>query len=287
MFLNQVKPILKEKKKVVVNSSIYIAFAISIILIVLFSYICNFSSLGLSTNQAEWAQFGDYFGGVLNPILAFLAFLALLKTISLQSKAIDISKEELSATRQELEKSRIAQEEQSKSLQLQNKATQFQTFENTFFKLIDTHNSLISEFTMVPYKGDKALSYYLTQFKNTDTFLSKDNDNNIFSDPLKIKTNFQLTGNGINLKFIETIYIILKLIENNIDKGNEKFYIEVMLSQISTEELIVIFYYGVSMNIKMKPLLERYEFFSTLDSFFLRSLKEDTKLYNKEAYSQE
>lgn len=39
----------------------------------------------LSTSQEVWGQFGDFFGGFLNPIYALLAFLALLYTISLQS----------------------------------------------------------------------------------------------------------------------------------------------------------------------------------------------------------
>lgn len=36
---------------------------------------------GLSSKQDVWGQFGDYFGGVLNPILSFFAFIALLVTL--------------------------------------------------------------------------------------------------------------------------------------------------------------------------------------------------------------
>lgn len=41
----------------------------------------------LSTSQEVWGQFGDYFGGVLNPLLSFFAFSALLYTVFLQVKA--------------------------------------------------------------------------------------------------------------------------------------------------------------------------------------------------------
>ncbi len=44
------------------------------------------------------AHFGDYFGGLLNPLIAFLAFGALLYTIHIQ-------REELKATREELARS--------------------------------------------------------------------------------------------------------------------------------------------------------------------------------------
>jgi len=65
--------------------------------------------LGTKDEFSKWGQFGDYFGGVLNPILSFLALIALLYTIVLQSK-------ELALTREELRRSSKAHEEQSKTL---------------------------------------------------------------------------------------------------------------------------------------------------------------------------
>lgn len=62
-------------------------------------YFINFGFQGLSKDQEVWAQFGDYFGGVLNPVFAFLAFIALLITINLQNKALSQSKKELELTR--------------------------------------------------------------------------------------------------------------------------------------------------------------------------------------------
>ena len=38
-------------------------------------YFSKFGSLGLSNNQELWGQFGDFVGGTLNPILAFLSFI--------------------------------------------------------------------------------------------------------------------------------------------------------------------------------------------------------------------
>ena len=55
-----------------------------VLLIPVVSYISIYG-YHLSDSQELWAQFGDFFGGLLNPIYALLAFLALLYTISLQS----------------------------------------------------------------------------------------------------------------------------------------------------------------------------------------------------------
>lgn len=50
-----------------------------------------------SNNTSDFGAFGDYFGGVLNPTLAFFGLMALLHTIKLQV-------EEMRATREEFEK---------------------------------------------------------------------------------------------------------------------------------------------------------------------------------------
>lgn len=61
---------------------------------------------------AMFGQAGDYFGGMLNPILAFASFIALLYTIRIQS-------EELRLTRQEVKASVSAQEKSASLLSLQ------------------------------------------------------------------------------------------------------------------------------------------------------------------------
>lgn len=41
-------------------------------------------STSIYADRAVWGQFGDYFGGVLNPLLSFFAFVALLITLRVQ-----------------------------------------------------------------------------------------------------------------------------------------------------------------------------------------------------------
>lgn len=84
----------------------------------------------LPSTIEQWGAVGDYFGGMLNPVLAFASFMALLHTIQIQSKQLDVSTKELEATRKELTASKEAQQESSKALELQ-------TFERTFFSQID------------------------------------------------------------------------------------------------------------------------------------------------------
>jgi uncharacterized membrane protein len=68
----------------------------------------------ISGSLSDWGQMGDFFGGMLNPILAFASFIALLVTIKLQS-------EEMKETREELKQSRIAQQDLVKQAKAEQK----------------------------------------------------------------------------------------------------------------------------------------------------------------------
>lgn len=58
---------------------------LTLVLVAIALYVANFGTK-LSSSQDIWAQFGDYFGGILNPLFAMFAFLALLWSISLQAR---------------------------------------------------------------------------------------------------------------------------------------------------------------------------------------------------------
>lgn len=77
-----------------------------IVLIVLVLYFVNFPH-HLSDKNEVWGTFGDYVGGILNPVIAAFAFYLIAKSYELQ-------KTELEATRKLLETSTKAQEDQIK-----------------------------------------------------------------------------------------------------------------------------------------------------------------------------
>lgn len=46
--------------------------AIVLIIVPIFFYLYKFGSFKFSSDKGEWGTFGDYFGGILNPLIAFL-----------------------------------------------------------------------------------------------------------------------------------------------------------------------------------------------------------------------
>lgn len=82
------------------------------------------------SSDSSYGTFGDYFGGMLNPILTFLTFMGLLMTIVLQQK-------ELRLTRNELKESSIALAEQAETLALQLEQAKKATSAEFFFKAME------------------------------------------------------------------------------------------------------------------------------------------------------
>lgn len=68
----------------------YIAYAAILILIIYLAYFSWFYFIldyGLSGNPEVWGQFGDYIGGILNPLLSFVSIALLIKSLILQHEA--------------------------------------------------------------------------------------------------------------------------------------------------------------------------------------------------------
>ncbi|WP_439531691.1 hypothetical protein [Marinobacter adhaerens] len=93
---------------------IVVAIVAAVILLVpIVGYVLMYGSSPVYSHE-KWAQFGDFFGGLLNPLYAFLAFLALLYTINIQ-------RTELKQARAEFRRSADAAQQQIDHLKLSAK----------------------------------------------------------------------------------------------------------------------------------------------------------------------
>lgn len=72
--------------------SLFVIFVVGV-------YIKNFGT-SLSVSQSTWGAFGDYVGGILNPVFAFVSFMALLYTIIIQSMELRLTRGEMVQSRQ-------------------------------------------------------------------------------------------------------------------------------------------------------------------------------------------
>lgn len=66
---------------------IVVGVALSLMTVVVLVYLDMFG-INRTADQALWGAFGDYFGGILNPIFALFAFLGVLWSLDLQMKQV-------------------------------------------------------------------------------------------------------------------------------------------------------------------------------------------------------
>ena len=238
---------LKLKK---LNGLAWVAIILFVITTSLYFY--NFHGV-FSTLKSDWGTFGDFMGGTLNPLFAFLSLIAIIYTISIQTQELEYSREELKATKEELEKSRIAQEEQSDSFKMQNISIKQQTFENTFFKLLEHHNVLLEELNKeIKYDG---LGRAFIGGNDLVESLKKHNKKTI-----KI--------------YFMTLYQILKFVDQQNEKFNGedffdgKLYTNIIRATLDDGALSLLAINGVIDGFeKYKILIEKYEFLEHLNIY--------------------
>jgi uncharacterized membrane protein len=273
----------------------YIIIAVIMIITVLSFYFYNFRGGGLSTIHGDWGTFGDFMGGTLNPLLAFLSLIALLTTIKIQSK-------ELRATTTEMRNSSTALQEQSQSIKLQN-------FENTFFKMIDVHNSIISDLALERFTNEYRdnNSAYHVNFLDIKLKFSENKDvteRKTIKRLLDIltqydkqchqdhKTNYDKFHNyyedkiGHYFGFIYQVLILIRDAEENKQIENSKKYAHLYRSLFSKPELALLAHHclGSIGEKKFKALVENFEFFEHLPTNSLNDELESK--YDKSAFGK-
>jgi len=221
----------------------------------------NNSITDVSDIVEEWAQVGDFFGGILNPIFSFLALIALLYTIILQSK-------ELRLTRRELRASKKALQSQSDSLKLQN-------FENTFFNLLNNHKNSANNYSIDSPKTNPSNGFSMESITKGKKCFTK-----IFGffntrlkleiDPVKqtvdkIEYLLSLYDFEYYLQEQNDLIDLILIGESQIPTFNFEFYSNIIKRQYSDAELIYFYCFHMKNNNKEHiDFLKRSKFFEKI-----------------------
>lgn len=243
--------------------------------LVLFLYFSIFNGQ-LSRNQNTWGLFGDFIGGALNPILAFLGLIALLITIRLQSK-------ELVNAAKELEKSTKALEDQGESLKKQN-------IESTFFQLLKLHNDIVSDLD-IRKKSDSKLLHSgrdcFRKWKKELRDIMRGMAHEVYPETVIVKRSYEVFyeehGSDVG-HYFRNLYRIIKFIDEEITQ-NPDFYTGLVRAQLSSDEQFLLFYNGLSLyGKKFKDLIEKYSLLEHFDKSQLFDENNQAYLYVDTAY---
>lgn len=268
----------KEKKGSLVK---YVSiFSLVIIIWLIFMFIMFWSandfefSLSPSTSLESLGVFGDSFN-ILTSLFTGLAFAGVIISVILQTKELEATREELSGQRQAIEK---------------------QNFENTFFNMLKLHNNIVNdiEFTKEYMETTGGGSFSFTTKKEiskgrtavtkiTSLFLDMSGD---AENPIESFIDIYDIYSTQLGHYFRNIYHILKLIEN-FQIENKKFYSNILRAQLSNDELILLYFNGLTKGKeKAKPLFEKYEFFEPLELEFIKVSEDIIKMYDYTAYGE-
>lgn len=232
--------------------------------------------------------FGDSFG-VLTSLFSGLAFAGLIITILMQRDELALQRQELNLTREELS----GQKEEMKA---QNETLKVQRFENTFFKMLEflegcRHDVFYQGFQGRSKEGRDAIKAMYDDF--TEGFLcywvqdSILNQIRVFKEECKNVegvsveySNFYVNYGDELGQYYRTLYNLLKLVDRADFIDDKTVYTNLVRSQLSRYELLLLFYncisaFGVE---KMAPLIKKYRVLKHLESNLLP--EENREIWN-------
>jgi Putative phage abortive infection protein len=240
----------------------------------LFVAVAVFISFGIwdSSKYKELGTWGDFVGGVLNPILTFLTVIGLLITIHLQQR-------ELKLTRHELEKS-------SNALEAQNLTSKQQRFENTLFSMIAVLNQIIDGMDFENVRRDtlkgrdcftefsrllERAYFWRSWLSGNDRFTNKHGKEyaiyhfHDFQRSIDAYDYFWKRYQSDLGHYFRVLYNIFRYIDQS--EFRNGIYSKILRAQISNQELIIIFYNCLTpRGEEFAKLAETFQLYDNMDT---------------------
>jgi hypothetical protein len=244
--------------------------------------------------DSRLGNFGQLTEGLVGSLWALAGIILVYETLKLQRNELRLQRKDLEFQSKEIIK-------QTEQLSRQNKTLETQTFENTVFHLMSLHNEILEsiafKITIIDDSGNKvkknihgreSFVEFYTIYKRYFNASFEDNPN-FDIDTTAIQTMINSSyhqfyeENQLHLgHYFRNLFIILKFVDKLV--GEEKiFYLDLIRAQLSNYELLLLFFHCLSdIDVKFKPLTEKYALFRNLPDDELITLTKE--LYDPKAY---
>lgn len=129
------------------------------------TYAVAFRSMSAMEDPAAWGTFGDFIGGLMNPLVSVLTLFVAISVWRLQ-------KAELELTRNEMAQTKDAMEDQAKTAEQQRREQRFFDFLSIYRSTVDSIEFEISNSagSVVTYKGKRAFKFLTTADRSSNPF---------------------------------------------------------------------------------------------------------------------
>lgn len=239
--------------------TLIIAFSIGLlaIVMVILPYICFFSELDYADDPGDFGTFGDYVGGAFGALTGLISVAFLYVTYTKQMEMYKVQKEQIDV----------------------------QQFDSNFFQLLQGFRSIVSTmqvtydeclFRTKEFRGLEFMSKVRDQLSNQLEQLHKKKGENWFVELNSIRLRkdvhkiyqpiFEQYAAELG-HYFRSLYHLLQYVDEKCPTSvSKKMYIDIVQSQMSTDELYLLCINGISNygRQKLQPLLDHYSFLENL-----------------------
>lgn len=178
---------------------------------------------GLSVSKEVWGQFGDYSGGVINPLLSFITIILLIRSLNEQQ-----------AANQSLIKETIRQE----------KLDDFKRFESKFYNLIELQQKGFDSFFIYSSPNNSMIT---TKAKLESNFAAKFLEEKVMSmvdaqsshDEIRMELEKLDTHENL-FSIIRRFYLLVRLIDEKLEVKYRDEYHETLLNLTDVKLITLI-----------------------------------------------
>jgi hypothetical protein len=212
-------------------------------------------------------ELGDYFAGSVASVWSlaglffiYVAFLGQKQQLLNQQIELLFSQAEVRATRIELK----GQKEQ---LIEQNNTLKLQKFENTFFQLLKNHNDIVNSIDLRIQRSGRITAQGRDCFKSFYERIKGKIKKNDLRDSINAYMDYYKEQQSDLGHYYRNMYQILKFIKESDFIDNAKRYSNILRAQLSSFELVLLFYncLGPYGKVKFKPLIEEFAFLKNIN----------------------
>lgn len=239
----------KRELKFIQNIWIWsIVVLVLLFLVGLFAFVWEREKWDFSTSidASTWGSFGEYTGGILGTIVAFLGIFFLVRTLQNQIK----SNKEISDNNKEIVKNNERNTE----------IYRLQQFHDTFTMLVTLYQNSIESFQISgEKKGKKFFHEQVKKLQESFTETEKDY-NKLVPKTINYFNSFYSEYREYASVYFRLLYRIFQLIDNSeISERKKSEYAKIVRCQLSEDEMFLLRYNAMTINgKKMQVYVNRY-----------------------------
>lgn len=245
---------MKDYRKVILYSAVS---SVLISIVILIVYICKFSNNGITNNPSDFGDFGDFLGGILGVSFGIISSVVLYLTY-------------------------LSQYEYSRRQDLH---VLIQDFESNFYKLLEILREILvscnSQETGYEFMKKVAAELRdMLQDFNYDDLLSETENRNLVRLMIDERYDILIKKYGSILthyfrycyhllRYIDEFKVDSRYLDQNLLENLKRKYIDIVQAQMSSDELYLCFYDGISKYGRKKfyPLLIKYSVLENMNDF--------------------